>query len=226
MLLQVQKRYAEDRAVGGDERQEHAQQLVEQRALRAHHELGQLHDACDQQDERERAQILQPEGREKPRVNRPAEPRSYGQHEQRRDRHPASRLDPAADAHERTEPEEVRQDEVVDESGAECEQHQIGHRSAPVYFTFMPGAAPESGATRKISAPPGPAASTIPSEMPKRILRGSRFATSTASRPTSSAASIRATRRSSFAKSSIEIRGCAAIDSCAEAPAPGGAFAG
>jgi hypothetical protein len=42
---------------------------------------------------------------------------------------------------------------------------------------------------------------------------------------TSSAASIRATRRSSFAKSSIEIRGCAAIDS-AGAPALGGAFAG
>ncbi len=32
---------------------------------------------------------------------------------------------------------------------------------------------------RKISFPPGPAAITIPSEMPKRILRGARFATIT-----------------------------------------------
>ena len=32
----------------------------------------------------------------------------------------------------------MRQDEVVDESGAEREQHQVGDRSAPTYFTFIP----------------------------------------------------------------------------------------
>jgi hypothetical protein len=48
----------------------------------------------------------------------------------------------------------------------------------------MPGWAPASGASRKISAPPGPAASTMPSEVPKRILRGARLATTTVSRPT------------------------------------------
>jgi uncharacterized protein YehS (DUF1456 family) len=47
------------------------------------------------------------------------------------------------------------------------------------YFTCWPGFAPSSGLNRKISFPPGPAAITIPSEMPKRILRGARFATIT-----------------------------------------------
>ena len=37
--------------------------------------------------------------------------------------------------------------------------------------------APSSGDSRKMSSPPGPAASTIPSDTPKRILRGARLAT-------------------------------------------------
>ena len=57
------------------------------------------------------------------------------------------------------------------------------------YFTFMPGSAPLSGATRKMSLPPGPAASTMPSDTPKRILRGARLATTTTWRPTSCAGS-------------------------------------
>ena len=43
----------------------------------------------------------------------------------------------------------------------------------------MPGVAPLSGLRRKMSFPPGPAASTMPSETPKRIFRGARFASST-----------------------------------------------
>ncbi len=61
--------------------------------------------------------------------------------------------------------------------------------AAAAHLTRMPGLAPISGETTKISAPPGPAASIIPSEVPKRILRGSRFATTTMSRPTSDAGS-------------------------------------
>ncbi len=57
------------------------------------------------------------------------------------------------------------------------------------YLTTMPGVAPASGCSRKMSLPPGPAASTMPSETPKRILRGARLATHTVSRPTSSAGS-------------------------------------
>ena len=45
----------------------------------------------------------------------------------------------------------------------------------------MPGAAPESGDNAKMSLPPGPAASIMPSEVPNRILRGSKLATTTMS---------------------------------------------
>ena len=54
------------------------------------------------------------------------------------------------------------------------------------HLTFMPGLAPASGVRMKISSPPGPAASTMPSDTPKRILRGARFATITVSLPTRS----------------------------------------
>ena len=56
-----------------------------------------------------------------------------------------------------------------------------GHRYN--YLTRIPGFAPSSGVNTKRSFPPGPAASTIPSETPKRILRGARFATMTVMRP-------------------------------------------
>jgi hypothetical protein len=54
------------------------------------------------------------------------------------------------------------------------------HRAAPRHLTRMPGSAPESGETRKRPGPFPLAAKIIPSEMPKRILRGARFATTTA----------------------------------------------
>ena len=53
------------------------------------------------------------------------------------------------------------------------------------YLTRIPGSAPLSGLNRNSSFPPGPAARTIPSETPKRILRGARLVTITVSRPAS-----------------------------------------
>ena len=67
------------------------------------------------------------------------------------------------------------------------------HRCAPscqarsrcsCHLTRMPGVAPESADSANISLPPGPAANIMPSEIPKRIFRGSKFATTTMSRPT------------------------------------------
>jgi hypothetical protein len=57
------------------------------------------------------------------------------------------------------------------------------------HFTFIPGCAPLSGDNRKIPAPSPLAASTMPWDSPKRILRGCRFATMTVRRPTSVAGS-------------------------------------
>ena len=57
------------------------------------------------------------------------------------------------------------------------------------YFTAIPGCAPSSGVSKKMSLPPGPAASTMPSLMPNFILRGARLATMTVRRPTSTCGS-------------------------------------
>lgn len=56
----------------------------------------------------------------------------------------------------------------------------------PGHLTRMPGRAPSSGPMSQISDDPGPAASTIPSEVPNRIFRGLRLATTTVSRLTRS----------------------------------------
>jgi hypothetical protein len=53
------------------------------------------------------------------------------------------------------------------------------------YFTRIPGCAPSSGPSRKMPGPSPLAASTMPCDSPKRILRGCRLATITVSRPLS-----------------------------------------
>ncbi len=51
----------------------------------------------------------------------------------------------------------------------------LSKQSTTRYFVFIPGTAPWSGLNKKISLPPGPAASTIPSERPNFIFRGARL---------------------------------------------------
>ena len=55
--------------------------------------------------------------------------------------------------------------------------------------TVAPGGAPASTSSRNRSAPPLPADRIIPSETPKRILRGARLATNTTLRPISASGS-------------------------------------
>jgi hypothetical protein len=57
---------------------------------------------------------------------------------------------------------------------------------AGAYFTRIPGVAPESADNRNTSSPPGPAAKTMPSDIPKRIFLGFRLATAMTNRPVSS----------------------------------------
>ena len=66
LAIDVQQRHAEHGAVGRDQRQEDAEQLVQQRARRPHHDLGELHHARDQQDEDQRAQVLEAERHQHP----------------------------------------------------------------------------------------------------------------------------------------------------------------
>ncbi len=54
------------------------------------------------------------------------------------------------------------------------------------YLTRIPTTAPSSGLNTKISFPPDPAASTMPSDKPNFIFRGARLAKTTVNRPSRS----------------------------------------
>jgi hypothetical protein len=54
-VRRVEQRHAEHGAVGGDQRQVDAEHLMQQRAGLLDHQLGQLHDGGDGDDEAERA---------------------------------------------------------------------------------------------------------------------------------------------------------------------------
>ena len=93
--------------------------------------------------------------------------------------------------------EEARPRSPAGRHGLPIAEQTLGPRGPPMQAlrlrcrqcTRWPGLAPESGASRKISLPPAPAATTIPSLRPKVICRGSRLATTTTSRPTNCAGS-------------------------------------
>jgi len=61
--------------------------------------------------------------------------------------------------------------------------HSLTQNKAMSYLTRIPAIAPSSGFNIHKSLSPGPAASTIPSDIPKRILRGAKLATITVCLP-------------------------------------------
>ena len=181
--------FAINGAVAGDERQVEPEDRVQHRTCGADHPLGELHHRRDQRDEHDQAQELELERCEHPvfypmgKSRRQAEDTRSGKTQRGRGRIAI------AHAEKWAQPEELDQDEIVDQRGADEDETEIAHVRASRQRTTMPGSAPLSGDSRKMSRPPGPAARTMPSEVPKRILRGARLATTTVRRPTSAVGS-------------------------------------
>ena len=93
------------------------------------------------------------------------------------------------DAHKRAQTQKLSEHKIIHQQGPEQYQTEICHAvdlKPWIYLTAMPGVAPLSGDSKKMSASPGPAASTMPSDTPKRIFRGARLATTTVNRSTRS----------------------------------------
>jgi hypothetical protein len=111
----IQQRHAEHRAVGGDQRQVDAEHLVQQRAGLLDHHLGELHDGGDGDDERQRAQVLEPERHQQVVVDDVAGAGGDGEHEGGRRAHAEGRLELPGNAHERAQAEDLHQHDVVDE---------------------------------------------------------------------------------------------------------------
>lgn len=99
--LVVQLRDAEDGAVRRDERQEDAERGVQGRHEALQREVDELHERGDHEDERERVDVAEPEGREQQVVEPPRHGRGEGHHEEDRAGHAKGGLDPLRDAKER-----------------------------------------------------------------------------------------------------------------------------
>ncbi len=127
LLLGIKQGHTQHRAVGGDQRQEDAQHLVEHRAGLVHHHFGELHHHGDHQDEGDGAHVLQSQGLEHPGVDQVAGHRGEGEHEGGGQPHAHGGLQLARHAHEGTEPQELHQDEVVHQDGAYQDQRVFGH---------------------------------------------------------------------------------------------------
>ena len=126
-LVGVEQGDAEDDAIGGDQRQEDAEHPVQQRAGLLHQHLGELHHHRDHQDEADGAQVLQVQRAQHVALQDMAAHRRQGQDEGGGEGQADGRLDLPRHAHERAQAEELHQDKVVDQDGADQDQGEFSH---------------------------------------------------------------------------------------------------
>jgi hypothetical protein len=127
LLLGIEQGHTEYRAVGGDQRQEDAQYLVQHRAGLVHDRFGELHHHGDHQDEGDGAQVFQAERFEQVLVDQVAADRGKRQNERRRQPHAHGGFQLARDTHEGAQAEKLHQHEVVDQHGADQDEGVFGH---------------------------------------------------------------------------------------------------
>ena len=123
----VQQRHAQHRAIGRNQRQINTQDAVEQRTGFLDHHFRQLDNRGDGDDERDRAQIAQVEGRQEPAVDDIACTGGHRQHEGGCHAHAQRRFEFLRHAHKRAQAENPHQHNVVDENGANDEEYIMGH---------------------------------------------------------------------------------------------------
>ena len=126
VLLDDQNGYTQHGAVGGDERQEDAQGLIERRRDLLEDDFDHLHQGGNDQDEGDGLQILQSEGVEHIGLNEPRNDGGQRHDEGNGCRHAQRGVDLLGHAEERTDAEELRQDDIVDEYRAN-ENQDIFH---------------------------------------------------------------------------------------------------
>ena len=119
LLVGVQERYAEDGAVGGNQRQVYAEQAVQYRAGLGDEHFGEADKHGDGDDEADGAQVAQAEGFEEVGVEQVGADGGEGEDEGGGKPHAERGVDFARDAHERAESEKLREDEVIDQDGRE-----------------------------------------------------------------------------------------------------------
>ena len=127
LLLHVEQRNPQHRAVGGDQRQIDAQHLVQHRAGLVDEHLGKLDDPGDHHDERQRAQVEQL-GAEQVLVDEVAGAGGQRQHEGRRQPHADRRFQFLRHAHEGAQAENLGHHDVVHEHRGN-EDEEVGFQN-------------------------------------------------------------------------------------------------
>ena len=105
-----------DGAVGGDERQEDAESLIQRRRHLLQDNLHHLHEGGDDEDEGNRLKVLEVVLNQK-YLNQIGDDRGYGKHESHSCGHAKGRVHFLRHTEERADSEELREDDVVDEDG-------------------------------------------------------------------------------------------------------------
>ena len=108
--------YAEDGAVGGDEGQEDAERLVQCGRYLLQDDLHHLHEGGDDEDEGDGLQIDQVV-LDQENLNEIGDNRGDGEHESHSSGHTKCGIHFLRHTEERADPEELREDDVIDEDG-------------------------------------------------------------------------------------------------------------
>ena len=120
--VDIEQRHAQHRAVGGDERQENAQQAIQGRAGFPHHHLGKLHHNRNDQNKGQGAQVEHVQWDQDPGINQPCANGGHRHYEGGRQPHAHCRLQLFGDAHKRAQAKELHQYEVINQHSSDKEQ--------------------------------------------------------------------------------------------------------
>ena len=116
---------AEHRAVGGDQRQEDAQRLVQRGNGLFQEHLHELHQGGDDQDEGDGLEVAEVVGREQEFLHAPGDDRGHGGHEDHGQPHADGHARILGRTDERAVAQVLRQHDVVDEDGGDDEDEVI-----------------------------------------------------------------------------------------------------
>ena len=103
--------------------------LMQQWAGFLYDHFGQLHDGGDRDDERQGAQVFQPERREQEVVDHVAGTGGHREHERGGRTHAECGVEFLGNAHERAQSEDLHQDDVIDQHGADDDEQVMSHDS-------------------------------------------------------------------------------------------------
>ena len=127
---------SEDGAIDRDQRQEHAELLIQERGIPVDRHLHELHEGRDDDDEQDESEKLQMQRHQDVMVRHPVQQCRGRDDENDGQPQADGALDLAGNADERAQPEEVGQQNVLGEDGRDEHDERFADFGAEVHFAF------------------------------------------------------------------------------------------